>query len=133
MAGDKSLDVYSISVAEGYYRAALRIFDFQSTCADRASVVRVVVRLLEALHQKCDYRDIDRVAGKFMPLVQEAGETPELVLALYYQGLSLFASLEFPAAHRLFDDALRIAQGLGRGGLAHMPVVRCYKQGRCWL
>jgi predicted ATPase/class 3 adenylate cyclase len=113
MAGDKSLDVYSITEAEQFYRQALKLYEAQSWCADRSSGVRVVVRLLEALHEKCDYRDIGRVAGKYMQFLRESGDTPELVLALGYQESSLMAGLQTRAAQDLIAEALAIAERLG--------------------
>jgi class 3 adenylate cyclase/tetratricopeptide (TPR) repeat protein len=116
MAGDKCLDIYAITEAEQYYRQALELFETQNLCADRLSVVRVVVRLLETLLLKGDYRDLGRVAERFTPFIAEAGETPELVVAQYYRGFSLFGSLEFLAAHDLFEQALAIAERLRHVG-----------------
>ena len=113
LAGDKSLDVYSITEAEQYYRQALELYETQRTCANHPCIVRVVVRLLEVLHQKCDYREIERVASRFMWLLKESGETPELVLAFLYQQFSLSSALEFRTAHSLVVEALKIGERLG--------------------
>jgi hypothetical protein len=43
--------------------------------------------LIASLVLKGDSGDVGRAAGKFMPYVKKAGETPELVTALYYQAL----------------------------------------------
>jgi class 3 adenylate cyclase/tetratricopeptide (TPR) repeat protein len=116
MAGDKCLDIYAIAEAEQYYRQALELFETQNSCADRLPVVKVVVRLLETLLLKGDYRDLGRVAAKFTPFIAEAGETPELVIVQYYRGFSLFGNLDFLAAHDLFQRALAIAERLRHVG-----------------
>jgi class 3 adenylate cyclase len=128
MAGDKSLDVYAVPEAEQYYRQALKLFETETTCEDKSSVVGVVVRLLETLAAKGDYREIGQVALNFMPLIKAAGETPELVIARYFQALSLLANLEIWAAHELMVEACAISERLGdgraraygRGGLFYM-------------
>ena len=128
MAGHKSLDVYAVPEAEQYYRQALKLFEGQNTCADRSSAVGVVVRLLETLTAKGEYREVGQVALKFMPFIKAAGETPELVVAQYFQALSLLANLEIRAAHDLMVAACAISERLGdgraraygRGGLFYM-------------
>jgi tetratricopeptide (TPR) repeat protein len=113
MAGHKSLDVYSILEAEKYYRQALEIFEKHAACADRLSVARVIVRLLEALTNKGDGFEVRRVASKFMPFVRETGETTELVVASYFEGISHIDALEISAAHELASSALAIAERIG--------------------
>ena len=115
MAGQKSLNVYAIHEAEQYYRQALAIFEAQNACAAPDSVAQAVVRLLETLLLKCEYRDAGQFARKFMPVVKQAGETPDLVIAYYYQALSLVQNLELRAAHALMLEALTVAERLGDG------------------
>jgi class 3 adenylate cyclase len=115
MAGQKSLNVYAIQEAEQYCRQALGVFEVQPECATSASVVPVVVRLLETLLLKSDYRDAGEVARKYMSFVKEAGETPDLVTAYYYQALSLVQNFELRAAHALMIEALAVAERLGDG------------------
>jgi hypothetical protein len=113
MAGHKSLDVHSILEAEKCYRQALEIFEKRAACADRVSVARVIVRLLEALTNKGEGFEVRRVATKFMPFVRETGETTELVIGSYFEGISHVDALEFRAAHELAIGALAIAERIG--------------------
>lgn len=86
-----------------------------------------MVGLLETLMLKGDYRDAGAVAAKFMPVVKQAGETPELVTAYYYQTLSLVQRFELRAAHTLMSEASEVAERIGdrrarayaRAGLLH--------------
>jgi class 3 adenylate cyclase/tetratricopeptide (TPR) repeat protein len=115
MAARKSLNVYAIPEAEGYFRKALAIFEQDPSCADPLLAARVVVGLLETLMLKGDYRDAGAVAAKFMPVVKQAGETPELVSAYYYQTLSLVQRYELRTAHALMTEALGAAERIGDG------------------
>jgi class 3 adenylate cyclase len=116
MAGDKSLDIYALQEAEKNYRHALKIFDDHDACASSESVAAVVVRLLEAFVLGGDYRDFGRVTEKYLPLMRKAGESPDLVKVLYYQGLLTFLNLEdLRESHRLMAEAHAIAERLGAG------------------
>ena len=116
MAGDKGLDIYALQEAEENYRRALQIFDDHEACASSASVAAVVVRLLEAFVLEGDYRDFGRVTEKYVPLIRKAGESPDLVKALYYQGLLTFLNLEdLRESHRLMAEAHAIAERMGAG------------------
>jgi class 3 adenylate cyclase/tetratricopeptide (TPR) repeat protein len=115
MAGDKSLDIYSIAEAEIYYRRALAIFEAQNTCFDRMSVAHVVVRLLETLANKNAFQEVENIAAKFMSVVREAGESPELVVAYFYQAMSLHQRLNIRKAHELAVEGLAIAERLADG------------------
>ena len=109
MAGDKSFEVYAIPEAEQYFRRALEVFEKDSACANQPYVVRVIVRLLAALHFNADVRNVGLIARKFMPLIRQAGETTDLVIAYYYQAFSLLWNLELRASHELSAEAVRVA------------------------
>jgi class 3 adenylate cyclase len=115
MAGHKSLNVYATPEAERYCRRALDVFETKRDCASPPAVVRVVVRLLETLMLKGDYRDAGNIARKFMPFIRGAGESPDLVVASYYQALSLAQNFELRLAHDLMVEALTVADRLGDG------------------
>ena len=115
MAAHKSLNVYAIAEAEGYFRKALAIVEQNPTGADRLLAARVVVGLLETLMLKSDYREAGEIAEKFMPVVRRAGETPELVTAYYYQTLSLVQRYELRAGLALMTEAVAVAERLGDG------------------
>ena len=125
MAGHKGLDIYSNAEAEHFYRQALAIFEKHANCAEKLSVAQVVVRLLEALTNQSDDRELGEVAGKYMTLVKEAGETRELVIFCYYRAVALMFALELRAGHRVMVEALAIAERLGDG--------RARAYARCWL
>ena len=114
-AARKSLNVYAIAEAEAYFRRALATFERDSSSAEPLEAARVVVGLLETLMLKSDYRDAGMIAETYMPLVKQAGETPELVTAYYYQTLSLVQRYELRAANELMTEAVAIAERVGDG------------------
>jgi class 3 adenylate cyclase len=113
MAGDKSLDVYAIPEAEKYFRQALSLFEAQKSCSDQSSVAHVVVRLLETLNNKSEFRQVDEAARKFMPFVDAGGETPELVIGRSLQVSSLLRSRDIRGAHEFSLETLKIAERVG--------------------
>src|SRR5271166_3961606 len=82
---------------------------------DRMSVAHVVVRLLETLANKNAFQEVENIAAKFMWVVREVGETPELVVAYFYQAMSLHNKLNIRKAHGLGVEALAIAERLADG------------------
>ena len=115
MAAHKSLNVYAIAEAEGYFRKALAIVEQNPTGADPLLAARVVVGLLETLMLKSDYREAGEIAEKFMPVVRGAGETPELVTAYYYQTCRWCSGTSCGAGLALMTEAVAIAERLGDG------------------
>jgi class 3 adenylate cyclase len=115
LAARKSLNVYGITEAEAYFRKALDIFEQDPSCAEPLAASRVVVGLLETLLLKSDYREAGEIANKFMPFVKRTGETPELVIAYYYQTLSLVQRYELRSGLALMTEAVAVAERLGDG------------------
>ena len=128
LAARKSLNVYGIAEAEGYFRKALDFFEHDPSCAEPLAASHVVVGLLETLMLKSDYREAGEIADKFMPVVKRAGETPELVTAYYYQTLSLVQRYELRAGLALMTEAVAVADRLGdgrAGAFAHAGLLHC--------
>ena len=86
------------------------IFEANATCADRPSVAQVIVRLLEALTHKSADLDLAEVSAKYAHLVEEVGETTELVIFNYYRAVSLMFALKTREAHKLMVRSLAIAE-----------------------
>ena len=127
LAAQKSLNVYAVAEAEAYFRKALATYERDPSCAEPLPAARAVVGLLETLMLKSDYRDAGNVAERFMPVVMQAGETPELVAAYYYRTLSLVQRYHLRAAYALITEAAGVAERLcdsrarayARAGLLH--------------
>ena len=114
LAGDKSLNVYAVNEAEGYYRSALAILDEHPASAEPPQAVRAAVGLLETLMLNGDYRQGAGLAERFLPLLKEVGDSAEVVKANYYYALSLVQRFELRAGHDRMREALEIAERIGR-------------------
>ena len=113
LAAQKSLNVYAVAEAEAYFRKALAAYEQNPSCAEPLPATRAVVGLLETLMLKSDYREAGNIADKLMPVVKQAGETPELVAAYYYRTLSLVQQYELRRALDLMTEAREIAERIG--------------------
>ncbi|MGO9420837.1 ATP-binding protein [Roseiarcus sp.] len=113
MAARKSLNVYAIPEAESGFRKALTILESGLASVAPREGASIVVGLLETMMLKSDYREAGRIAETYMPVVKAAGETPELVVAYYYQTLSLVQRYELRAGLELMTDALAVAEKIG--------------------
>jgi hypothetical protein len=112
MAARKSLNVYSIPEAESGFRKALAIVERAPESVAPLEAASVVVGLLETIMLKSDYREAGRIADACMPLVKRAGATAELVVAYYYQTLTLVQRYQLRAGLSLMTEALAIAERL---------------------
>jgi tetratricopeptide (TPR) repeat protein len=127
MAARKSLNVYAIPEAERGFRKALTILERAPAVAAPREAASVVVGLLETMMLKSDYREAGRIADACMPIVKGAGETPELVIAYYYQTLALVQRYELRAGLERMTDAVAVAEKTGdpralafaRAGMLH--------------
>ena len=114
MAARKSLNVYAIPEAERGFRKALAFLrDTIPAVAAPREAAPVVVGLLETMMLKSDYREAGRIADAYMPVVKRAGETPELVIAYYYQTLALVQRYELRAGLERMTEAGAVAEKIG--------------------
>ena len=113
MAARKSLNVYAIPEAERGFRKALAILETAPAVAVPREAASVVVGLLETMMLKSDYREAGRIADAYMPVVKGAGETPELVVAYYYQTLALVQRYELRAGLERMTEAIAVAEKIG--------------------
>ena len=88
MAGDKISKSTQFPKRNNIFDARLR-FSRRIAPAQINHMWCAIVRLLAALHFNADVRNVGVIARKFMPLIRQAGETTDLVIAYYYQAFSL--------------------------------------------
>ena len=93
----------------------------------------MVVRLLETLNNKSEFRQLEEAARKFMPFVDEGGETPELVIGRCLQVTSLLRTCDIRGrtSSRLRPLKLRSVLATYEPGL--WPVVICSSCGLFWV
>ena len=113
MAARKSLNVYAIPEAESGFRKALTILESAPGVAAPHEAASVIVGLLETMMLKSDYREAGRIADAYMPIVKGAGDTPELVIAYYYQTLALVQRYELRAGLERMTEAIAVAEKIG--------------------
>ncbi len=113
MAARKSLNVYAIPEAERGFRKALTLLENDPAVGPPREAAAVVVGLLETMMLKSDYREAGRIADAYMPVVKGAGDTPELVIAYYYQTLALVQRYELRAGLERMTEAIAVAEKIG--------------------
>jgi class 3 adenylate cyclase/tetratricopeptide (TPR) repeat protein len=113
VAGRKSLDIYSLEEAEEYFRQTLRVYDAAPQSCDRAIMARAVVSLLEVLYLAGNVLETKSIAERYIPEIERAGASPELVFALYFLSLMLANLCEFREAEAKARQALAVAEQTG--------------------
>lgn len=113
LAGRKSLNSYSVEEAERFFRQAMNLLESKPSCADDQAVADVVVGLLEALFLRSDFPEAVRVAERYMSRLEDIGETPQLVFALYFYSMTLAQQCEFRRGELLGKRAFDIAERIG--------------------
>jgi tetratricopeptide (TPR) repeat protein len=113
LAGRKCLDIYSLEEAESYFDRALNVFRTAPRCADDQAMATVVTNLLEVLYLKGDLLRLREIAENYIPRLQDLGDTPQLVFALYFHSMLLEHLCDFRAAEARANLALEVAQRIG--------------------
>jgi class 3 adenylate cyclase/tetratricopeptide (TPR) repeat protein len=112
LSGRKALHVYSIRVAEQYFRAALEIAQVDNSGVTESAIADVVVHLLEVLLLTSDFRGLKSLAESYIARIESLGDTPELVLVLHYHSQVLVHLTDFRGGVRSAEKALAVAERL---------------------
>jgi hypothetical protein len=99
--------------ADHQFRQALRLVDSDPRCATAHAVADAVTLLLQVTFLKGDTSEVRRVAERYMPTLEAMGDTPQIVLALYFYSLVLAGGCDFRTAEALAKRDLEIAGRLG--------------------
>ncbi|MBV8588639.1 MAG: AAA family ATPase, partial [Acetobacteraceae bacterium] len=109
LAGRRSLDIYALDAAEGYFRAALEV----SAPEGPLILANVVVQLLEVIHLKSDHMEVRRIAERYLSRLESMGDTSQLVFALTFYSLALGVADELVPAEAVAHRALETAERIG--------------------
>ncbi len=113
LSGRKCLGIYSLAEAEHYFRHALGSYETTSRRDKNSGMAQAAVGLLEALYLGGNVLDTKRVAEFYIPRLEAAGPSPELVFALYFLSLTLVNLCRFRDAEATARQALALAEKTG--------------------
>ena len=128
LSARKALGVYLLEEAEKHFREALAVVDRAPACADDEAFANAVAGLQEVLHLKGEVREEKSVAERYLPKLEQAGDSPQFVFALHIQSMILAHGWEFERAEATSKRALEIALQIGdarAAGYARHALMFC--------
>jgi class 3 adenylate cyclase/tetratricopeptide (TPR) repeat protein len=128
LSARKSLGVYLLEEAEKHFREALAVVDRMPGCADDEAFANAVAGLQEVLHLKGEVREEKLVAERYLPKLEQAGASPQLVFALHIQSTIFLHGYELERAEATAKRALEIALQIGdarAAGYARHALMFC--------
>ncbi len=128
LSARKSLGVYLLDEAEKHFREALAVVDQTPDCASDEAFANAVAGLQEVLHLKGEVREEKLVAERYLPKLEQAGASPQLVFALHIQSTIFVHGYELERAEAVAKRALEIALQIGdvrAAGYARHAVMLC--------
>jgi class 3 adenylate cyclase/tetratricopeptide (TPR) repeat protein len=128
LSARKSLGVYLLDEAEKNFREALAVVDRATGCVGDEAFANAVAGLLEVLYLKGEVKEEKSVAERYLPMLEQAGASPQFVFALYIQSMILAHGYEFERAEATSKRALEIAMRIGdarAAGYARHALMFC--------
>ena len=128
LSARKSLGVYLLEEAEKHFREALAVLDQAPGCVGDEEFANAVAGLQEVLNLKGEVREEKLVADRYLPRLEQAGASPQLVFALHAQSMILTHGYEFERAEATSKRALEIALQIGdarAAAYARHALMRC--------
>jgi class 3 adenylate cyclase/tetratricopeptide (TPR) repeat protein len=113
LSAKKALGVYLLEEAEKHFREALAVVDRTPGCADDEAFANAVAGLQEVLHLKGEVQEEKFVAERYLPKLEQAGVSPQLVFALHIQSTIFVHGYELERAEAVAKRALEIALRIG--------------------
>jgi len=128
LSARKSLGVYLLDEAEKHFREALAVVDRTPGCVDDEAFANAIAGLQEVLHLKGEVREEKSVADRYLPKLEQAGASPQLVFALHIQSTIFIHGYELERAEATSKRALEIALEIGdtrAAGYARHALMLC--------
>ena len=113
MAGTKSLGVYSLEEAERHFLKALEIADAHPNDATDRQLMLVVERFTYLLNLNTRSTELCALVEKYLPRIERAGASPDLVLVLHHYSFALVSRSMFKESRAAADRAFAVADRLG--------------------
>ncbi len=113
MAGSKSLGVFSLDQADGYFASALALHQRDATCASDAQLVECLANYALCLNISLRVRTINELAVTFRPVLNRVGPCRDHVLFLHHNVASLVWASRFRDALEAQRELTAMARRLG--------------------
>ena len=109
LSGRKALRNYSLEEAAQYFRQALSLDENAAVATHGCNIPTAIVGLLEALYLNGDVLGTKHVAERYLPRLEKAGPSPELVFSLYFLSLMLANLCMFPQGEAKARQAFAVS------------------------
>ena len=128
LSAKKALGVYLLDEAEKHFREALAVVERVPGCANAEAFANAVAGLQEVLNLKGEVREEKSVSDRYLPMLEQAGPSPQFVFALHIQSMILLHAYEFERAEATSKRALEIVEQIDdarAAGYARHALMRC--------
>ena len=95
MAGDKAFRLFSLSVADAYYREAVKLIDERNDPADDKTLGEVIANWGQIHCWRLHFAEMREVTERYQARVERRGETRELSRLLQWMGEAYLSSARF--------------------------------------
>ncbi|NVO57815.1 AAA family ATPase [Rhodobacteraceae bacterium B1Z28] len=113
MAGDKSLGVYSLDEANGYFVSALELYQNDPTCATKEQFAAFLASFALCANISLRVKTIIELAGTVRPILEQVGDNPHHALFLHHYVSCLVCNGKYREAHWVQQDLTAMAERLG--------------------
>ena len=113
MAGDKALRLFSLSVADAYYREAVRLIEERNDPSDDKKLGEVIANWGQIHCWRLHFAEMREVTERCLARVERRGETRELSRLLQWMGEAYLSSARFDESEKALNWALGIANRIG--------------------
>ncbi|MDX8350568.1 AAA family ATPase [Cognatiyoonia sp. IB215446] len=113
MAAEKSLGVYSLDEANGYFTAALALYQSDPTCATDAEFASFLSYFALCANISLRVHQMIALAGDVRPILARIGDNPDHALFLHHYIACLVCNGKYYKAHQIQQELTGMAKRLG--------------------
>ena len=113
LAGEKSLQVYSLEEAELHFRQVVELSEAVPGCADDAFLVDVLLNLARIYYFRTDLVGLIEMVERYLPVVEALGDKRRLSRFLFELGYAHVFSARQDVGKPLLERALALGEEIG--------------------
>jgi class 3 adenylate cyclase/tetratricopeptide (TPR) repeat protein len=133
MAGDKAFRLFSLNVADAYYREAVGLIEERNDPSDDKTLGELIANWGQIHCWRLNFAEMRQVTERYLARVERRGETRELSRLLQWMGEAYLSSARFDESEKALNRALEIASRNGdaesatfaKADLVYLALLSC--------